>query len=153
MAWIRIPTRADLVEGNVFVHGTTRLNLAPADLAAFVDPPDADLVFGLRGLEPGDTIDVAFPVWMATLRRRADSPDAIVESLQRVFTQLADADSLVALLRGVCDRARALGYRKLWLVPKLLAEPLMGPAMKALADGAGVSFELVPTSGMLAFPL
>ena len=153
MAWTRAPGRDDLVDGNVFVHGNTRLNLTASDLEAFVDPPDAALVFALRALEPGDGIDDSFPVWMATLRRRGDTPDAIVESIQRVFAQLVDQDSLVHLLTALVDRARGHGYRKLWLTPQLLKEPLMAPAMKALADAAGVPFELVPTSGMIVFPL
>jgi hypothetical protein len=153
MYGVRIPRRDDLVDGTVLVHGNARLNLTAADIAAFVDPPDAALVFGLRALPPDTAIDDGFPVWMATLRRRGDTPDAIVETLQRAFPQLVDHESLVHLLTGVADHARSLGYRKLWLAPQLLKEPLMGPAMKQLAERAGVAFELVPTSGMMAFPL
>ncbi len=50
--WARRLTRADLVEGSVYAHGTTRLNLAQNDLTAFVDPPDAGLMFGYRALRP-----------------------------------------------------------------------------------------------------
>jgi len=153
MYWVKTPGPADLVDGSVFVHGNARLNLTASDIAAFVDAPDAALVFGLRAFEAGDPVDAAFPVWMATLRRRAEGPDAIVESVQRVFPQLVDQGSLAALLEGVFERARALGYRKVWLVPDVLAEPLMPPAMKQVGDRAGKAFELVPTSGMMAFPL
>jgi hypothetical protein len=59
------------VEGSVYAHGTTRLNLAQNDLTAFVDPPDAALMFGYRALEVGDPFEKSFVVWMATLRRRA----------------------------------------------------------------------------------
>src|SRR5262245_58098816 len=124
MYWVKTPGPDDLVDGTVFAHGSARLNLSASDIAAFVDPPDAALAFGLRAFEAGDGIDAAFPVWMATMRRRADGPDAIVESLQRVFPQLVDQGSLAALLAGVFDRAKALGYRKVWLVPGVLAEPM-----------------------------
>lgn len=44
----------------------------------------------------------------ATMRRRAGS-DAIMESLQRVFTQLADEESLVQLVVDTARHALALG--------------------------------------------
>jgi hypothetical protein len=153
MYWVATPGPADLVDGNVFAHGTARLNLTASDIDAFVAPSDAALVFALRALEPGDGVDAAFPVWMATLRRRDEGPDAIVESVQRVFPQLVDQGSLAALLTGVFARARALGYRKVWLVPRVLAEPLMPPAMKQVAELDGKAFEVVPTSGMMAYPI
>ncbi len=111
----RFPRRGDFEGGATLVHGTSRLNIAPADLTAFVDPADAALVCGFQSLAPGDTFDESFPVWMATMRRRAGN-DAIMESLQHVFTRLSSDESLVhpvvdAARDALCSRLRtAMGY-------------------------------------------
>ena len=113
MYWSRAVTQTDLVEGNVYVHGNHRLNLTASDLATFVEPADASLMFGFRALADGDPFEQSVPVWMATMRRRADGDDAIVESLQRVYTQLADVGSLAQLMIGLSGHASGLGYKKL----------------------------------------
>jgi hypothetical protein len=152
MYWARAVQRADLVEDTVFVHGNARLNLTRDDLAAFVDPADAALMIGFRGLDATATFADSFPVWMATMRRRNDT-EAVVETLQRIFVQLADAPSLATLLLGLCDRARELGYARLVLVPQLMQESLVPPALKSVAEQLGRSIEVVPTTGLMGLPL
>lgn len=152
MYWTRAPQRSDLERGTVFAHGSTRLNLAASDLTAFVDPPDAALVFGFRAMSPDDGFDKSFAVWMATLRRR-EGNDAVVESLQRIFPALADEKSLEHVLGGIAERARELGYEKVWMVPALAKEPLFAPALKATAEALGRPLVFVPTSGMAALEL
>ena len=152
MYFARALKRSDLVNGNVFQHGISRLNLAPDDLTTFVDPPDAALFFGFRSLDEGDPFEASVVVWMATLRRRADK-DAIMESLQRVFTQLADQDSLAHLLTEAAAHARQIGYQKLWLVPALFTEPLLAPAVKAVSEQLGRPVMAVPSTGMSALLL
>lgn len=152
MYWNRSLERSDLENGRTFAHGTTRLNLGEADLAAFVDPPDAALMFGFRGLEPGATFEKSFAVWMATMRRRAGS-DAILGSLQRIFPALVDDKSLENLLQGVVETARQMGYERVWLEPSLLKEPLFAPAVKVVVDALGQPLVVVPSSGMSAFQL
>jgi hypothetical protein len=152
MYWTRFPERKDLEAGNVLAHGMTRLTLSPSDLATFVDQPDAALAFGFRGMNPEDTFENGFPVWMATLRRRAGS-DAIIESLQRVFTQRVDEESLFKLLVDTCDRARALEYRKVWLASGVYKDALFGPAVKRFVVNHGRPLEFTPTTGMSAIVL
>jgi hypothetical protein len=152
MYWTRFPERNDLEGGHVLAHGMTRLTLAAPDLATFVDPPDAALAFGFRALNPEDTFETSYPVWMATLRRRTND-DAIVESAQPVFTELADEDSLVNLLADTCERARALQYRKVWLAPGLFKEPLFAPALKRIVQSSGRPLEYTPSTGMAAIVL
>ena len=149
MYWTRAPKRSDLERGIVFAHGSTRLNLAASDLATFVDPPDAALVFAFRAMNEGDSFEQSFAVWMATLRRR-EGNDAVVGSLQRIFPALADEKSLEHLLAGIAERARELGYEKVWMVPELTKEPLFAPALKVTADALGKPVIVVPTSGMIA---
>jgi hypothetical protein len=144
--------RSDLENGNVFAHGSARLNLAPSDLATFVDPPDAALMFGFRALEAGDPFEKSFPVWMATLRRQKGT-EAIVESLQRIFTQLADQPSLERLLMDLCDQARTLGYTKVWLAAGVLKEPLVFPSLKTVVAHLGRPVEMNMTTGMCALAL
>jgi hypothetical protein len=151
MYWTRRLTRNDL-EGTTFVHGTTRMNLTSADVAAFVDPTDAALMFGFRALDPGDTFENSFPVWMATLNRRAGA-DAIVTSLQPVFAQLVDADSLAHLVHGLCDHARSAGYKKVWFDAKIPRLALFAPAIKAVTTKTQRPVEIVPSSGMCALTL
>jgi large subunit ribosomal protein L7/L12 len=150
--WTRTPKRSDLENGTVFAHGSTRLNLAPADLRTFVDPPDAALCFGFRALTAGDDFDKSFAVWMATLRRRGGN-DAVVESLQRIFPALVDDKSLEHLLGGIVARARELGYEKVWMVPALFNEPLLAPGLKATTDALRSPLIVVPSSGMAAIEL
>lgn len=152
MYWTRTPKRGDLERGTVFAHGSTRLNLAASDLTAFVDPPDAALVFAFRAMTPGGGFDESFAVWMATMRRR-DAKDAVVESLQRIFPALVDDKSLEHLLGGIVERARELGYEKVWMVPALSKEPLFMPALKATSEALGRPVVFVPTSGMAALEL
>jgi hypothetical protein len=152
MYWTRSVKRGDLESGLTFAHGTTRLNLGKNDLETFVDPPDAALIFGFRALEAGDPFEKSFPVWMATMRRRGGQ-DAIIESLQRIFAQLVDQTSLDRLLEDTAAHARSLGYEKVWLVPALLKEPLLGPAVKVTVDRLGKPLVVVPTSGMSALVL
>ena len=152
MYWTRAPKRSDLENGCVFAHGSTRLNLAAGDLTAFVDPPDAALMFGFRALADGDGFDKSFAVWMATLRRRAGD-DAVVESLQRIFPALVDDKSLDHLLGGIVEHARELGYEKVWFVPALFKEPLLTPALKVTSDALGRPLLVVATSGMAALDL
>jgi hypothetical protein len=140
------------VNGVTFAHGTTRLNLAKNDLEMFVDPPDAALMFGFRALDVTDPFEKSFPVWMATMRRRGGQ-DAIVESLQRVFTQLADEGSLARLFLDLCGHARSLGYEKIWIVPAASKEPLLAPALKPVTEQLGRPIAIVPTSGMIALNL
>lgn len=152
MYWTRFPRRDDLEGGATLVHGASRLNIAPADLTAFVDPADAALAFGFRSLDPDDTFDKSFPVWMATVRRRAGT-DAIMESLQRVFTQLANDESLVQLVVDTARHALALGYGRLWFAPALYGEPLLASAMRNVAEIMGALVELVATSGLTSIAL
>ena len=147
MYWTRIVRRAELENGRTFVHGTSRLNIAPEDLAAFVDPPDAALVFGFRALDPGDGFDKSFPVWMVTVRRRAGN-EAIVESVQRVFAQLADPASMARVLEDVYRHAHSLGYRALWFGAAVFREPLVAPAVKALVEKVKRPITVVPTTGL-----
>jgi len=152
MYFTRAPKRGDLEGGRTFAHGVTRLNLSASDLSTFVDPPDAALMFGFKAFEPGDGFDKAFAVWMVTLRRRGGD-DAISESLQRIFPQLADEESLVRTLCALVDHSRTLGYQKLWLAPGLFKEPLLGPALKRVAEYTKKPVAVVPTSGMAALQL
>lgn len=152
MYWTRFVRRQDLEAGRTFVHGTSRLNLAPNDLATFVDPPDAALAFGFRALDATDAFDKSFPVWMATLRRR-DGKDAIIESLQRVFPQLADEGSLVRLLLDAYEHARSLGFQRMWFAAGLFRDALLAPAMKQLVAATGHPIELVPTTGMVSIAI
>ena len=147
MYWTHSPKRSDLEGGRVFVQGLARLNLSAFDLRTFVEPADAALVFGFRTLEDNDSVEKGWPVWMATLRRRSGD-EAIVECVQRVFTQIADQGSLVELLAGICDRARALGYRKVWFGLGLLKEEMFGPALKQLTDELGCPVELQAGAGL-----
>lgn len=154
MYWTRAVRRADLVDDTVFVHANTRLNLTRDDLATFVDPPDAAMMIGFRALEPGAAFADSFPVWMATMRRRGDgATEAVVETLQRIFAQLCDRDSLVTLLLGLCDRARAIGYTRLDLAPQLMNEALIPPALKPVSEKLGKPIEVVPTSGLMGLRL
>lgn len=152
MYWTRSLKRSDLENGSVFAHGSTRLNLAPGDLTAFVDPVDAALMFGFRALTAGDEFDKSFAVWMATLRRRADN-DAIVESMQRIFPALVDDKSLEHLLAGIATHARELGYEKVWMAAALFKEPLLAPALTVTTEALGQPLIVVPTSGMAALTL
>jgi hypothetical protein len=152
MYWTRFVGRDELEHGRTFVHGTSRMNITDADLAAFVDPPDAALVLGFRSLDPGDPFEKSFPVWMATLRRR-DEEDAIVESVQRVFVQLVDDESLLRMMRAVYRRAHSLGYRKLWFAAGLFREPLLAPAVKRIVDVVKRPISVVPTTGMASIDL
>ncbi len=152
MNWTRFVQRQQLENGCTFVHGTSRLNIAAADLTMFVDPPDAALVLGFRALEPSDPFEQSFPVWMATMRRR-DGDGAIIESLQRVFAQLADEASLASVLLDVYQHAHSLGYRRLWLATSVFREPLLGPALKKVTEAVGKPMELVPTSGLVNIAL
>lgn len=152
MYWAKALERKDLQNGNVFAHGSVRMNVAPGDLTTFVEPPDAALMFGFRALEAGDTFEKAFAVWMATLRRRGGN-DAVVESLQRIFPALADDKSLEKLLLEIVTHARSLGYEKVWFVPALFQEPLFTPALKVTSDALGQPVAVVPTSGMAALDL
>jgi hypothetical protein len=152
MYWARRLERKQLVNGNCFAHGISRLNLSATDLTTFVDAPDAALMFGFRALEAGDPFEESVVIWFATLRRRAGN-DAIVESLQRVFTQMADEGSLARLLLETAAQAKRFGYEKLWLVPALAKEPLFVPALKVTAKELKQSVQVVPSSGMAAFNL
>lgn len=143
MSWTRFPRRADLENGVTFVHATSRLNIAPADLAAFVDPPDAAIAFGFRALTAGDPFEKSFPVWMATFRRRGPE-DAVLETVQRVFPQLVDEDSLMQLFDDLSRRARELGYRRVVLTPTVLREPLFAPMLKR----SGTVVKVQPTAGV-----
>lgn len=145
--WTRCATRADLVDGRTFVHGTSRLNLSPEDLAAFVDPPDAVLAFGFRALTPGDPFEKSFPVWMATLRRES-AEVAILDRFQRVFSQLADDVSLAHLVVDLRAKAKSLDYR--WIaITSALREPLLAPALKR----ANVRVEVTPSTGAVRIPV
>lgn len=147
MNWTRFVRRDELENQRTFVHGTSRMNLADADLAAFVDPPDAAFALGFRALDPGDPFEKSFPVWMATMRRR-DANDAIIETVNRVFVQLVDEASLARVLEELYQRASSLGYRKLWFAAGLFREPLLAPAVKQLVDKVGKPIAVVPTSGL-----
>ena len=102
-------------------------------------------MFGFRALESGGTFESSFAVWMATLQRRGGQ-DAILESLQRVFPQLVDEESVRRLLQDTAAHARSLGYEKMWLIPGLLNEPLFAAAVKSTADHLGHPLLVVPTS-------
>lgn len=143
MYWTHFTTRGELQPGNVLVHGATRLNLSPRDVATYVDPSDAALVLGFKD---------GFPVWMTTLRRHT-ADDAIVEQLQPVFTELADESSVECVFRDVLDHARALGYERVWLVPALYREPRFLAALRRIVDASGRPLELQTTSGLVAFRL
>jgi hypothetical protein len=152
MYWTTFVRREELEGGRTFVHGTSRLNLTAGDIAAFVEPRDASLAFGFRALDAGDPFEKSFPVWMATLRRR-QGDDAIVESLQRVFTQLADEGSLVRVLVELYRHAHALGFARLYLAPGLFQEPLLAPALKKVTEAVGRPVELVATTGLVSLVL
>jgi hypothetical protein len=150
MYWTRRITRADLEGGHVLAHGLTRLDIAPADLRMFVDPKDAALLFAFRALQPEDDFQKSIPVWMATLRRAANGKDAIVESIVRAFTKIADETSLERLLHALVDEARRLGGQKPWFVPGLFGEPLFKPALKRVLETLEQAIIVNPTTGMTA---
>ncbi len=150
MYWSKPLELSDL-QGQTFVHGIARLNLSATDIDAFVRPADAALIFGFRALEEGDPFEQSVAVWMATLRRRGGS-DAIMESLQRIFTQMADAASMEHLLGTSIEIARGYGYQKLWIAPAVSREPLFAPALAPISKTCG-PVEMVPSSGMIAIPL
>ncbi len=157
MYWARAISVDDLIDEShigggrhVFAHGISRLNLDVNDVEAFVRPEDAALMFGHRAMEDGGTFEDSFVVWMATMRRRGQSNDAIVECLKRVFAQMADEPSLVELLRGLIEQARGSGYGKVWLARALFDEALLAPALVPIANELGHPVEHVPSSGMTA---
>lgn len=150
--WTRFVSRSTLEHGRTFVHGSARLNIAEPDLAAFVDPPDAELALGFRALADGDPFERSFPVWMATFRRW-EGEDAMMESLQRVFTQLADEGSLAALMVELYRRAGALGYRRLYFSGRMFQEPLLAPAIKQLVDAVGRPIQITPTNRLASIAL
>lgn len=152
MYFTRAPKRSDLEGGRTFAHGMTRLNLAPADLEMFVDPPDAAMMFGFRALEPGEGFEKSFAIWMVTLRRRGDR-EAIVESLQRIFPNLCDEESIVKLFCDLVDHARALGYGTIWLTARVLKEPLLIPALKKISEHTKNPVGMMPSTGMCALNL
>lgn len=147
MYWTRAIRPADLVHGNVLAHGSARLNLAPEDIRTFVEPNDAALVFAYRALDASHGFEQAFPVWMATLRRH-DATGAKVEVIKRVFPNLVDGESLVRLVQALAEQARSASYSKLWLVPALLQEPLLAPALKSITEQLARPLELNPATGM-----
>lgn len=115
----------------------------------FVKPIDAALVMGYRATEAGESFEDSFVVWMATLRRRDQTGDAIVECLQRVFAQMADEHSLSELFRYILDQARCIGYGKVWLPPNVFNETLLAPALKPVIHELGHPVHAVPSTGMV----
>ncbi|MCA9688308.1 MAG: hypothetical protein KC636_01775 [Myxococcales bacterium] len=150
--WIREVTSAEL-SGGAYEHGLSRLNIARADIERFVAPDDAALLLCFRAVRDGDGPERSMASWMATLRRRDGSRDAVVESLQRVMPALADEASLAELVRQLAARARASGYGRLWLSPAIFQEPLLAPSLKRVADELGRPLEFVPSTRMSAIVL
>lgn len=76
-----------------------------------------------------------------------------MESPQRVFTQLANEESLVQLVVDTARHALALGYERMWFAPRLYKEPLLASAMRNVVEVMGAPVELVATSGLTSIAL
>ncbi len=142
--WTREVLRSEL-KGNVYAFGPNHLNIAPADIKTFVTPRDAAIMLCCS--------DHSFVAWWATMRRRDGGRDAIVETIKPIMVALADEDSLATLVLALVERAREIGYARVWLTPELFAEPLLAPALKHVTSALGRPLEHAPLEGMTALVL
>ena len=144
MYWTHILRRTDFVDGTVFVHNISRINMPPSDARMFVDPPDAAIMCSFRALEPDQSFAESFVASVAFMRRRNDC-EAIVEALHPVFTQIEDHASLERLIRDLMAHARSLGYVKLCFARSVL-RPQVQAALGSISKELERYVELRPSN-------